>query len=179
MATWTAGVDKAVGLLITPAIWNSYLGTDGSLNYLKIKELWVPCTVANLTGGSTPAPLEGLGGFPGAKLIVANDEACIGFKCPDDFTAIISALVIVIPKATQAAANWDVFTNYGAIGALYSTHSASDTATTYNVTVNNLYGVNIAALLTSLAVGDYVGIRFLLSDSTHDVHVIGFFLQYN
>ncbi len=177
--TWTAGVDRPTGTLMTAAIVNSYLGTNGSLNYLKQKELWVPCTVANLTGGTVPSPLEGIGGMPGAKLIVADDEAAIGFKCPYDFVAIISAFVVVNPRASQASANWDVYTSYGTIGQAYTTHSANDTTTTYNVTLSQLYGVNIASLLSSLAAEDIVGIRFVLSDSAHDVTVLGFYMKYN
>ena len=34
---WNAGVDKAVGELVTAANWNDYLGTAGSLEYLKVE----------------------------------------------------------------------------------------------------------------------------------------------
>lgn len=37
--TWTAGADKSTGNLITAAIWNSYLGATGSLEFLHDK----PC----------------------------------------------------------------------------------------------------------------------------------------
>lgn len=34
MATWTAGVNRVTGDLISAADWNAYLGAGGSLDYL-------------------------------------------------------------------------------------------------------------------------------------------------
>ncbi len=171
---WTAGLDHPTGYLISSAIWNSYLGTSGGLNWLKIKSLWVPVTVA---GGPSGAMTGNLG-YPHAQLSADTDDAFMSFLVPDDFLTLLEAKIYVFPAATQAAANWDIGAIYCGTGQAYNTHVASDVATTYNVTDGQLFEVDISSLLSSLAIGDIVGVTLLLSNSLHDVKVLGLYIKY-
>lgn len=135
------------------------------------KELWVPTTY-----GTT---IASCGDFPVARCLNADDEAYVSFKVPDDFASIDSALLVVIVRATQGAADWDISSDYGAVGEAFDIHSESDTATTYNVTNDQKFGIDISGILSSLAAGDYVGIKLIQKDAAHDVYVLGVHFKYS
>jgi len=113
-----------------------------------------------------------------AALTALNDVANIEFRIPSDFSAITTAIILVVPIVTDAAANWDIYTNYGAIGEGYSTHAESDVATTYNVNQNVYTQVSIAGILSSLAADDYVSVQLKLADADDDVSVVGVYFKY-
>jgi hypothetical protein len=168
---WTPTADIITGDFVTAAQWNDNLGVDGNTQHLydnkADKEKWYP--VAGGTGSAL-----GLGHL----LAGAGEYAGIICPIPADFNAITSIVVVVLPIATQAAANWDIATNYGAVGQAYNTHTGSDNTTTYNVTDNQWYAVNIASCVASLAAGDVLYVKFTLSNADHDVYVNGVLLKY-
>ena len=132
--------------------------------------LFVPVTSG--TNGITPsAP-------PYAALSNLNDLAGIAFDIPDSFNSLTEAKIIAIPTATQAAANWDISSAYGANETAYTTHQESDTATTYNATANEYIEVDVSGILASLAAGDRGGIYLQLADATHDVKIVGLEIRY-
>ena len=117
-----------------------------------------------------------LGDF-GVKQNLSGSSAFIEFKCPHDFTSITSAEVIIIPAANDATADIDVTSDYGADGEAYNTHSGSDTASTYNLTANQIFGVDVSGILSSLSANDFVGIKFI-NNEINVANVIGFRLRY-
>lgn len=156
-------------------------GTDwawtASGGYIATREFFVPATAA--AGGAT----MGIGGdFPVAVLAVLNATGAIAFKVPHDFSTISNAEIIVIPQFTTATANWDIDSDYGAIGEAYNAHSENDAATTYNVTANQLFAVDlddaVNGILDNLAADDYVGIKLTQKDAAHDVRVLGVRFKY-
>tara|TARA_Y100000310_G_scaffold295019_1_gene325971 strand:+ start:2936 stop:3436 length:501 start_codon:yes stop_codon:yes gene_type:complete len=163
---WTGPTTRSTGDLITASIWNVDL--KDNLDYLKTKEVWFEVGhTGNFSGYFNVGWLAGSG-----QSIRMNG------RVPDDFVSLTEAKIIVIPRATQGAANWDIFSYYAANGEAYNTHSESDTSTTYNVTLNQFFEVDISGILTSLAAGDYVGVGLQQSTAGHDVNVIGAFLKY-
>ena len=58
-------------------------------------------------------------------------------------------------------------------------HSEADAASTYNVTLNQCFEVDISGILTALATGDYVGIRLTVSTAGHDVFMVGIRFKYS
>ena len=94
-------------------------------------------------------------------------------------SSIDVAKILVIPLATQANANWDIDSDYGSEGQLYTTHQELDAVTTYNVTQNILYGVDVSGILTALIAEDNVGLQLTQSAAGHNVGVVGFYLQYS
>ncbi|GAI84027.1 unnamed protein product [marine sediment metagenome] len=127
----------------------------------------------------TTANIRQWGDFPTAFLIALNNAAWISFHVPHDFTAIVEAVIIVIPDRTTADADWDIYSDYGASGEAYNTHSEQDVATLYNVTANQLFEVDISGILSALAADDYVGIQLKLADALDAVNVVGVRFKYN
>lgn len=137
------------------------------------KELSVPVTWAHT---STMAYYNA---YPGAHLAILGNAAFMYFTVPHDFTSLVSAVIRVIPRATQATANWNIASMYASLGELYNIHSEADAASTYNVVNNTIFDVNIAGILTNIVAGDNVGVSLTLSDATHDVFVLGIRFRYS
>ena len=133
------------------------------------KEFFIPAT-----GGSAVGTVSHYTGY----LCNAVDEyAEIDFMVPHDFASTVEAVIVTIPQATQAAANWNTNSVYAANGESYSTHSAAATDT-YDVTLNQMFDVDISGLLTSLSAGDYVGINITQKTVDHNVFVMGVRFKY-
>jgi len=133
-----------------------------------------------------PATLGTLGGTAGATyrrasiiLNAAGEYACMTFEIPWDFTAIVSAEIIVIPLATQANANWDIGVYYASVGEAATTHSETDAATTYNVTNGQVFAVDVSGILTAIAPGDNAGMYLAQQAAGHNVAVLGIRFRYN
>lgn len=128
------------------------------------KEFSVPMTIP--TGGATGGGYDQFGGI---LLNDVDESARVSFHIPHDFSSITEAVLMVIPFATQAAANWDIFSSYAAKGEPRNTHAESDVASTYNVTNGELFEVDISGILSALSAGDYVGIRVQQKTAGHNV----------
>lgn len=158
-------------------------GTDwdwtASGGYIATREFFVPVTYGTTIGAWT---LKARGDFPSVELTNAADVAHVAFKVPHDFNAITNAEFIVIPIFTDGAANWDIDSDYGAIGEAYNNHSESDNATTYNVVANQLFAVDlddaVNGILDDLAADDYVGIKITLGDAGDDFFALGVRFKY-
>lgn len=137
------------------------------------KEIWVPVTATE------NGLMANIGDVPVCRLTATDHKGFTSFKVPADFSSLTSAHLIVIPHGSQAAANWDILSDYGAVGQSYDNHSESDTVTTYNVTDNVTFAIDISGILTSLAAGDYVGICLQQKHDDHDVYVVGVRLVYS
>jgi hypothetical protein len=126
------------------------------------------------TGGISLA-----GDVPVAAL-TNGQVAAVAFECPQDLQYLVRAYLKVLPNATQAAANWDLDSDYGGVGEAPNTHSESDAATTYNVTNNLWYDIELKALgfFANLAAGDRGGIKLTVSSVGHDVSVHSLRLEY-
>lgn len=133
--------------------------------------IWSPVTHE---GGG---PISQRGDFPVADL-PGLGSASISFRAPPDYASILTAEIIVIPTSTQGAADWDISSDYGAVGEAYNVHSESDNATTYNVTNNQLFAVDISGILTALAADDAVGITLTVSTAAHTVAIVGVRFRY-
>lgn len=171
---WTDGTDRATGYVVTAAVWNALLGATGSLMYLKTKCFSVPVTALNDSGSDVPI-------F--TNIIVPNaycgtgDFAQMGFYCPDDYASLVESKVMCCAVETNASLDLDIYTINAATGEVYDTHSDSDTTTTYNVTFTENFEVDISDELSTMAAGDWVGVKILNSDTTSFM-VFGLFIRY-
>ncbi len=116
---------------------------------------------------------------PNAKCNGVDDLGVVFFKVPHDFNSIVSAELIVRPAATQAAADWDIYCKYEAEGEAQGIHNENDTATTYNVTNNITFAVDISGVLSNLAADDYVGVQLVQNAVGHDLEIYGVRFRYN
>ena len=115
---------------------------------------------------------------PVARCNLSGEHGIIYFYVPLDFVSLTAAVIVVIPTATQAAADWDLASRYGAVGEAYNIHTGANTTTTYNVTNNQLYGVDISGLLASIAAGDYVIVSLRQMTDLHNVDIVGVRFKY-
>jgi hypothetical protein len=133
------------------------------------KEFFIPATGGTAVGTSSH--------YTGYLLNGLNEYAEIDFMAPHDFVSIVEAVIVTIPQATQAAANWNTSSVYAANGENYATHSGAATDT-YNVTLNVMFEVDISGLLAALSASDYVGINITEKTAGHNVLVLGIRFKY-
>lgn len=140
----------------TEVFGNDFVGTfpSGIINDLgtntKMPWLWAGLADTNVYIGDFPAVEL----TNGAAVSVRNQ-----LLIPEDFHQLVSAVVVIIPGATGNLRR-SVDTDYGAIGEAYNTHSESIAAGEVAVTANVLTSISVAAALTGIAAGDFVGITF-------------------
>jgi hypothetical protein len=100
------------------------------------------------------------------------------FSTPLDFKALVSLEVVVIPEFTEAAADIDLSSDYGAAGELFTANSSVDTAITYNLTINTLAELDISSVFPSLAAGDHCGIFLDHQGIGGNLHYLGVKMRY-
>lgn len=107
---------------------------------------------------------------------LTSAEACsFHFFIPNDFTTLTSAVVVVIPDASETI-QWDSNTEFGANGEQHDANTDSDADRQLAVTNTELSECAVSASLTSIAAGDYVALEFH-SDTTN-IRVIGLRIKY-
>ncbi|MCH8224874.1 MAG: hypothetical protein IIC97_03290 [Chloroflexi bacterium] len=149
------------------AVWSEVTLAGGA----PIKEFFVSYASADVFNAGVS--------YPAGHMDADGEDIWIMFMVPADFSSIIDAVIILRPGTTTAAADWDVTTHYAAAGENYSgTHTQSDTTSTYNITTNIFFELDISGLLTSLAVGDYVGVN-IQRRTSGDAHVMGVRFKYS
>jgi len=96
------------------------------------------------------------------------------FKVPDDFSALTECKCVVIPDTTETLL-WDITTDFGKVGELYTTNSDSN-SDSLAVTVNVITELPCDASLSGIEAGDYVGMIF--NSDTSDIRTIGLLFKY-
>jgi hypothetical protein len=91
--------------------------------------------------------------------IGANATLNISFEFPDDYSSLVELVIVGIPVLNFFLQNIDFFSNYAAVGELYSANAQSDITSTYSGTADTLLEFSIASLYTSAVAGDYAGIK--------------------
>jgi len=142
------------------------------------KEIWVPTTGYNSGAAWTPLQPGATNETPGARCDAVNSRAHTSFRVPHDYVSIVAAELIVVPAATQAAADWNLNSEYAAIGEAFNTHAEAEAVVTYNVTNGQDFAVDVAIILTALAPGDLVGIGLRVGTAGHSVLVVGLRFRY-
>ena len=90
---------------------------------------------------------------------------------------LISAELVFAPAGTNAAADIDIALSYGTIGETMIQHTASDTTSTYNITANINFALDISALLGSLAANDLVSVQ-LTNNEAYGLYLFGLRFRY-
>lgn len=136
------------------------------------KEFFVPATYGD---GTHQAFVD----YPVWYCGAVDKFAAVAFYVPADFNSITEAVFVGVPANTQAAANYDIYSDYAAAGELYNAHSESDLASTYNVTINIMTEIDISGILSALAAGDYVGVRLMVKAVDHYFLALGVRFKYS
>lgn len=136
------------------------------------KQIYSPVTYAgNVMGAKS--------WYPVAVLAASPQRANISLHIPHDFNSLTSAVIRVIPGATDGAAEWNISAVYAAVGEGYTTHFASDASITFNVTNNEIFDIDISGLLTNLAALDIIGVQIQMRSADPDVNVLGVIIRYS
>ena len=116
---------------------------------------------------------DNIGAIPG-KSITIGQSAYIAVHAPDGLQQLMAFNIYVIPNATQAAADWDLETDYGAIGEASGLHGETEAAATYNVTDGTWFEIDAVAagMFASMVEEDTGGISLTVSTAGHNVTVV-------
>ena len=137
----------------------------------EVKEVYFICTTAG-----TAVALAGVHSV--GQLNALNEVAIMEGFIPEGFNTLVDAVIAIRPRATQAAANFDLLMNYGTVGEDINNGSETDTSTTYNVTNVRIFEIDVSAILSSIAAGDYLGCRIVEGTTGHDADVLGLRIRY-
>jgi len=137
------------------------------------KELFIPISFPG-TGGV----FNSAGNFAGIFIDLLNDKTFGHLIIPIDFTAVVEAVLLVVPGATQAAAEWTLMTQYAAPGENYTTHSETDATGTFDVTADCFFEVDFSGLLMNLVARDILGVRMILRRNGDSARVLGIRFKY-
>ena len=109
----------------------------------------------------------------------STDQVFWVILMPTDFTSLSAAEVVCIPDAEETL-DWDIDVSVAAVGEAHN----GDTRQALNESlviaagdVGDIVELDISGVMTGLAAGDYVGVRFQSDDS--DIRVIGLRIKYN
>lgn len=127
---------------------------------------------------STVGFVPNYGLFPGA-IITNGQQGYVHFHIPHDFSSIIEAVAVIISADTNANADIDIDSIYGAVGEKYNEHSEADAASVYNIAVTKFFDLDISGILTALAAGDYVAIRLWSKDVNSEFTLLGVRFKYS
>lgn len=134
------------------------------------QEFFIPVT------GVTTASFSQLGDYTVCVANSSGEDCMIMFFVPADFSSITDAVVILATANSSATADIDVAVDFAANGEAHTTNSGSDTSSSYDVTTNQMFEMDISGTLTGLAAGDYVGVFVTYGDSI--IQVMGIRFKY-
>jgi hypothetical protein len=100
------------------------------------------------------------------------------FIVPDAFLALTSLRILGIPNVTNAAADIDLISDYGAEGEAFNNHSESELGNTYNLVANQLFSIDISPVYSVLAAGDRCGLTVDHNNLGGAVGYIGIHMLY-
>jgi len=129
------------------------------------KETWISCNTGNNNGDYA------------SQDIAAAGVGYLSFNVPYDFAILTSAKLVLIGGATGGTENIDYDLQYAAVGEAKNTNTGSDTTTTYNVTLDQLFEIDLSSQLGSLAAGDIVGVK-ITNNSVNTHSLLGLRLVY-
>lgn len=104
------------------------------------------------------------------------------FAVPQDFVSLVALEAIAINASSLTGVqNFDLESDYGAVGELYTTHSESDTIITYDFTgtTNEIVALNVASVFAALAAGDFCGLFINHQAIGGSLDYLGIRLRYN
>lgn len=104
-----------------------------------------------------------------------TDEAYFSFFVPTNATSIVTCQLIGIPDATETI-QFDVDTDFGAVGEPYDNNSDQINNQQESVTANQIWASDLSAALTGVAAGDLVGMK--ITSNTTSIYLAGLRLVY-
>jgi len=97
---------------------------------------------------------------------------------PGDFNSLVSCDLVLIPEATDATADIDIYSDYAAVGEGYQDNQESETTNTYSTTTDQMFALDLTPVMSGVAAGDCVGILLQPQDAGDDLYCLGIELVY-
>ncbi len=108
--------------------------------------------------------------------------AYCNFHVPHDFTAIsaLELIGIVGSGAAGSGKDIDLYSEHGAPGEAYDTHTEADTTSTYDLTgkTDVLHPFDISGVFSAIAAGDYCGFSLDHNTIGGSIYYLGIRLRY-
>jgi len=123
--------------------------------------------------GSASVLYSGAKGDFYIRAVGNGDSVTAIWFVPNDFTSLSECVAVTIPDATETP-QFDVATDFGSIGELHTANSDAITDATYSATINQLNEINLAAALTGIAAGDWIGLKLVSNMEVLDAMYVRF-----
>ena len=107
-------------------------------------------------------------GYYAAFAADSADDYGFNFPVPSDFGSLVSAVLLMIPDATETI-QWDIYTTVAAAGEDFEADERQSLNVQQAVTAEKLTEIDISGVLTGIAAEDYVGVIFTSNTSTEFV----------
>ena len=113
--------------------------------------------------------------------IKSGKDSNFEFHIPYDFASLVEIALKFIPDANSDGPGQDVdlTSDYAAVGQNKSTHSETDTTSTYDLgTVGNVEELDLSGVFNSLSPGDSCGVN-VANNTAGNIDAIGLRLRYS
>lgn len=170
---WTTPTTRATGDLITAAIWNTDVVNNLQFVHDRYGVIYAPAigTAAHHVDGEWLTPR------------IAFVTPYMNFAVPDDFSAIVSAEILVWPLGTTTDLVYQADSAYGNPDAVEASdnHTGTLTSGATSMTIDKMYLLNVASVFGSLAAGDFATLNLAVTAGTgySFLNVAGFRLVYS
>jgi len=172
-----SGYDDIIIDDITAFETASFLYNDSGISGDTVKD-----ALDNLDDGKDDLWLAQPGGDAngdfGVEYVAGGGTLRMSFFAPHNFASIVKAALVFIPGSTNGSADIDISSDYAAAGEAYTTHSESDSASTYSYTANQIFELDISGILSALSADDYIGLTTVFQDA-ENYGAIGIRFQYD
>jgi len=105
-----------------------------------------------------------------------NEVKRANFFIPEDFSSLLSAVVIIIGLSTHTN-TFNINVDYGSNGEAYNTHSDGTTTGNISVITSQITEIDFSGLLSSISIGDYVGVA-IDKNVNSTLHYLGLKITY-
>lgn len=144
-----------------------------------VKQVYVPALYNNAAATQNPNSSL-LSPFPYTS-INATQTIYFNFAVPENYSALVSAELIMIPDATETLTFTDVTVNTIADGQVYTGTTVSTGSFTQAVTVNTMTFVELSTRtnlpFTDMVAGDIVGVS--VQSGTTLMRILGLLIKYS
>ena len=121
-------------------------------------------------------------GYYDALAVAPSSDGFFNFAMPSDLSSIydIRLLGVISPGAALTNRDIDLYSDYASIAENYSTHSQSDTTSTYDLSTysDKIYGFDLSGIVTNIVADDLLGIRVAHNDIGGAIRYLGIRLKY-
>ena len=181
---WTTPRTWTTGELVTKTIMDTHVRDNLSFLGAIHHSIWAQPHAVSGTGAVLATTITGYSNVGVAELVDSQDDVVyFSVPIPTDFVTLTKAAVVLVPGGTGNM-RVGATSTYGAAGELMATHGDLISLADVAVTIDLVTERSMSAMLTLLAAGDRLGLKFS-REGTHandtvgaSVFVLGLLLEY-